>query len=30
MPDIYKIATLDINGMATPPRIPMLEEFLQK
>jgi len=30
MPDIYKIATLNINGMATPPRIAMLEDFLQK
>jgi len=29
-PDIYKIATLNINGMATPPRIAMLEDFLQK
>jgi exonuclease III len=30
MPEIYKIATLNINGMATPPRIAMLEDFLQK
>jgi len=30
MPDIYKIATLNINGMATLPRIAMLEDFLQK
>jgi exonuclease III len=30
MPEIYKIATLNINGMVTPPRIAMLEDFLQK
>jgi len=30
MPDIYKIATLNINGMATSPRIAILEDFLQK
>jgi len=30
MPEIYKIATLSINGMALPPRIAMLEVFLQK
>ena len=30
MPGIYKIATLNINGMTTPPRITMLEDFLQK
>jgi len=29
MADIYKIETLNINGMATPPRIAMLEDFLQ-
>jgi len=29
-PDIYKIATLNINGMTTLPRIAMLEDFLQK
>jgi len=29
MPEIYKIATLNINGMATPPRMAMLEDFLQ-
>jgi hypothetical protein len=27
MPEIYKIATLKINGMTTPPRIAMLEDF---
>ena len=30
MPEIYKIATLNINGMSTPPRIAMLEDILQK
>jgi len=30
MSEVYKIATLNINGMATPPRIAMLEYFLQK
>jgi exonuclease III len=30
MSDIYKIATFNVNGMATPPRIAMLEDFLQK
>jgi len=30
MPVIYKIETLNINGMTTPPRIAMLEDFLQK
>jgi len=30
MPEIYKIATLNINGMTTPPRIAMLEDILQK
>jgi len=30
MPEIYKIATVNINGMATPPRIAMPENFLQK
>jgi len=30
MPEIYKIATLNINGMATRPRIAMLEDVLQK
>jgi hypothetical protein len=30
MPDSYKIATLNINGLATPPRIAMLEDFLYK
>ena len=30
MPEIYKIATFNINGMAKPPRIAMLEDFLQK
>ena len=30
MPEIYKIATLNINGMATPIKIEMLQDFLQK
>jgi hypothetical protein len=30
VPEIYKIATFTINGMATPPRIAMLEDVLQK
>ena len=30
MPEVYKIATLNINGMATTLRISMLEDFLQK
>jgi len=30
MPEIYKIATLNINGMATTPWIAMLEDLLQK
>ena len=30
MPEIYKIATLKINDMATPPRGAMREDFLQK
>jgi len=30
MTDICEIATLNINGMATPPRIAMLEYFLKK
>ena len=30
MPVIYKIETLNINGMTTPPRIAMLEDVLQK
>jgi exonuclease III len=28
MPDIYKIATLNINGIVSPLRIAMLEDFL--
>jgi len=27
MPEIYKIAKLSINAMATPPRIAMMEDF---
>ena len=30
MPEIYKIDTLNINGMATLPRIAMLEDILHK
>jgi len=30
MPEIYKVATLNIDGLATPPRISMLEDVLQK
>jgi exonuclease III len=30
MPEVCKIATLNFNGMATPPRMAMLEDFLQK
>jgi hypothetical protein len=30
MPEIYKIATLNNNGVTRPPRIAMLEDFLQK
>ena len=30
MPEIYKNATININGIATPPRIAMLEDLLQK
>ena len=30
MPEIYKIATLNINGMATPAKLEMLNDFLQK
>jgi exonuclease III len=30
MPHIYKIATHNVNAMATEPRITMLEDFLKK
>jgi exonuclease III len=30
MPEIFKMATLNINSMATTTRVAMLEDFLQK
>ena len=30
MPHIHKVATLNINGLASPTRLGMLEEFLRK
>jgi len=29
MPETYKIAILNVNGMTTPPSLAMLEDFLQ-